>query len=704
MKSAIVDSRDGSVALYIDGQKVPPVLLGLSDIPGAATNTAYAQKTIRQFAEAGVTLLCADSDLRLGWHKVSPFECEPIREEIAAAQLANPDVGIILRLHMNPPYFWLRDNPDECVLYADKDGVGHAGLDDGEHYRTIYADHQKHMRVSLASEKWLREAGEHLRTFCENIWNTREGEALVGIQVACGVNGEWHGWGADCSKPMERRFRRYLYETYGTKEALREAWGDPTVTFESARFNPSPEQNADEGIFRHPTRSRAITDAQRALQTAVPEAILHFCRIIKESFGRPILTGAFYGYYMGTGGDLLTPIEGHLRTDLIYKNRDLIDFLCAPAPYRRNRQFAHAPMQRGLLEANRVRDMLWLTEMDEHPVGTELYIGGDPERIGETIAKLRRDVMLPILAGQGLWYYDHRVVFRHGECKNPYCSSLFRKFGWWDNPKLLREIKMMQELARKSLEKPYRPEADVLFVYAPESEYAVAHYVKKEEKECMMHDAVSRAGVAYDVIYDRELDACELDRYRCVFFPNAYALTPDAREKMRKLTEGKTRVWFYAAGYSDGRTLSTENISATVGLHIERTDECDFAYTAADGEHVEDADIAPYFYVSDTDAEVLARFPSGRVAAAKKGDDVYFALPLLDRANAKKILAAAGAHSYCTSGESVLAGGGMVMLCTPLGGERTLLLRSGKEISLTLPPMTTAIFDAESGERLDISE
>lgn len=701
MKSSIVDSRDGSVALYIDGQKTPPVLLGLSDIPGSSTNTAYAQKTIRQFADAGVNLICADSDLHLGWFKQSPFEWEPIQEEIAAAILANPNVGVILRLHVNPPYFWMRDNPEECVLYADKEGVGHEGIDDGESYRTIRMDANKHLRVSLASEKWLQEAGERLRILCENIWDTEEGRALVGIQVACGKNGEWHQWGADCSRPMERRFRRLLREEYGTVEALREAWGDPSVTFENARFNPSPEQDADEGNFRHPVKSRAIMDAQKAVQIAVPEAILHFCRIIKESFGRPILTGAFYGYYMGTGGDLLSPIEGHLYPDLIYQNRHLVDFLCAPAPYRRNRQFTHAPMQRGLLESNRLRNVLWLTEMDVHPVGTDDFIGGDLNRMDETIAKLRRDVMLPILAGQGVWYYDHRVVFRQRVCKNPYCSSLFRKFGWWDNPRLLAEIDMMQKLTRRALEKPYKSEADVLFVYVPDTEYSVAHYVQKEEKECMIHDAVSHAGVCYDVIYDNELAVCELDRYKCVFFPNAYALSPEKREKLRALTEGKTRVWFYADGFSDGRTLSDESISATVGLHVVRTDKTDCAYSSEDGERIEDADVSPNFAIDDEKAEVLARFDSGRVAAARKGDDVYFALPMLDIANAKKILKASGAHIYTGSGETVLGGGGMLMLCSPTGGARTLTLRSGKEISVVLPPMTTAIFDSESGERLD---
>ena len=50
-------------------------------------------------------------------------------------------------------------------------------------------------RVSLASERWLRETGDVVARFCRDFAATPEGNALVGIQVASGVYGEWHYWG-----------------------------------------------------------------------------------------------------------------------------------------------------------------------------------------------------------------------------------------------------------------------------------------------------------------------------------------------------------------------------------------------------------------------------------------------------------------------------------------------------------------------------
>ena len=84
MKSSQVNSKSGSPALYVDDERRVPILFGLSDFPGAATNTAYAQKNIANFAAQGIHLITADVELWNGWHKSTPFEWEAIRAEIDA--------------------------------------------------------------------------------------------------------------------------------------------------------------------------------------------------------------------------------------------------------------------------------------------------------------------------------------------------------------------------------------------------------------------------------------------------------------------------------------------------------------------------------------------------------------------------------------------------------------------------------------------
>ena len=107
------------------------------------------------------------------------------------------------------------------------------------------------------------------------------------------------------------------------------------------------------------------------------------------------------------------------------------------------------------------------------------------------------------------------------------------------------------------------------------------------------------------------------------------------------------------------------------------------------------------FAVADTQAETLAVYAhSGAAAAARKGNTWYFGVPRMDPECAAKIASAAGAHVYCSAGDPILAGNGLVAINCYEGGERTLTLRNGMKVSCVLPPRTTAVFDAETGERL----
>ena len=88
MKSAEIKNADGSVGLYIDGEKTAPIFYALSDIPGSAANTYYAYKNIKAFGEAGINLVSIDAEIRDGWYKSSDYEWEAIAEEIASALAA----------------------------------------------------------------------------------------------------------------------------------------------------------------------------------------------------------------------------------------------------------------------------------------------------------------------------------------------------------------------------------------------------------------------------------------------------------------------------------------------------------------------------------------------------------------------------------------------------------------------------------------
>lgn len=688
-----ITTERNAPTLMIDGKAEPPVMYCLSDIPGSDSNTAQAQKNIKNFAKAGIRLVSADTGIHLGWHKVSPFDAEAMREEIAAVADANPDAKVLLRLHVNPPYWWLRDHPEECVIYRTSEGDV-PGIDDGEQDRLIRNDHMHHIRVSLASEVWLREASEKLELFLKSLEGTREGEVLMAVQIACGVYGEWHQWGCDVSAPMKARFVRYLRETYGTVENLRAAWHNPGVTFETAEFRPEPSRPGDDGIFRDPEKSQDTTDSQRTNQLAVAEAILHFCRVVKR-VAPQYLAGCFYAYYYGTGGNNAT-VGGHLRPDLMFAD-PAVDFLCGPFCYMDNRKSDGVPMQRALQESQRLRGMLWLTEMDQHPVGTDMYIGGDLTKFDETISVMRRNTFQNLLAGEGFWYYDHRLIprFLPADSKNPAAGSVYRKIGWWERPEYMAEIAKIQRLAEKITAKPYVPAADVLLVQDTDSFY---YRARVNDAEYSMHSALARNGVAYDSIYLGELPVADLSRYRIVIFQNCLKMSPADREEARRLTEGSLRIFLNGCGYCDGKTLSEANISAAVGMAMRRTE----ANTLCVGSETFERkpDYAPAFAVMADDAEVLARWDNGDAAAAILGNDVYFPFPYVPKALMRTLIDRAGAHVWCDSGEPVLAGAGYAAVNCQHAGERTLTLPNGKQVKIVTDGFATPLFDIETGEKV----
>ena len=698
MKSKI-QIENGSPKLYINGKKTAPVLYGLSDIPASNSNTAQAQRNIKNFAQAGINLVTADTSLTLGWHKHDPFECEPMFAEIAGIVEAEPDAGVLLRLHLNPPYWWLRDHPEEQIIYRTPNG-DIPGIDNGECPRLIRNDLEGHIRVSLASKLWLKEAGEKLRIFCEELKKNPEYENVIGIQVACGVYGEWHQWGCDCSKPMKERFHEYLREQYASDEDLQRAWNDPTVTRDNAPFNPESPRQADDGRFYDPRASRNVIDSKHCIQLVPAEDINYFSNIVKDELP-DILVGAFYGYYFGIGADVT--ILGHLYIDKMFGSGSSIDFLCGPFPYNESRCLRDGiPMQRCVLEALRRNGILWLTEMDDRTIGiTDDTSGGDPEFFDETVARLRRYFLQPVLGGMGLWFYDHRIAPINSSSQNSRTGSIWLKKGWWDTPELMDEIAKLKQLADEVSDKPYEAVADVLVVYDTEVFFTYAS-CPNDINEYKLQEAVSRTGAAYDNGLLSQLSRMDIQRYRVIIFANTYYVTPQMRDEILRLTAGKTLIWLYAPGYCDGETLSVDNISALTGFSICKAPRYS-SYTVVDelgGETVvcENAIHDPAFVIDDADAQTFGNCNEG-IAVAKKKNAWMFCFPTVTSKMLKTIFRTAGVHMYTDSGDPIIAGAGLIAMNSFEGGKRELSLRSGEKISVKLLPHTTAVFDAENGKR-----
>ena len=165
-------------------------------------------------------------------------------------------------------------------------------------------------------------------------------------------------------------------------------------------------------------------------------------------------------------------------------------------------------------------------------------------------------------------------------------------------------------------------------------------------------------------------------------------------------------MWLEAPGYSDDETLSLSHTEALLDMKLKKH----AAVKGYDTEgilgsgHVDDEIINSDWRISieeTEDIEVIARYETGKAAAARKGNTWFFASPMLTPEIALPIVEAAGAHRYCeASGISVLADNRMVLLYTNNDGEKTVRLKNGKTVTKYLKAFTSLVLDAETGEIL----
>lgn len=579
--SASVKPASNKPTLHINGKPVYACLYALTDCPGGRLpQDENAARSIRQFVDAGFRLFQVDLFLQEVWPSPgSKLDLEPARKLIRGitALCPNGEAAVFLRWHVNPPAWWLEQNPGELCRWANdpnNETIVHT-----QHTRIIHDDLRRVPRVSLASEKWLRMANEKTRELLTGLARTREGNSLAGVHVACGVYGEWHYWAFPQNEPdvgpaMTRRF------------------GKPV---------PGLEERQQEGNL-------AAEEYYRFQHQVVAGCITSLCETVKKSWPRPIVTGTFYGYFFSMFNRQAA--GGHLELHRILESPH-VDYLSAPQAYGTLfRDLGGSGATRALVETIRLHGKLFLDEMDQAPSWqwrNNVDLAFALTDLDRDIAILRRNVLESYTRGAGLWFYDFGPA---------------NHTGWWQDTRLMAEIRQLKALLeRYHAASPYQPAGDVLYVFDTEVFYTTGNQDKVTDPLAVNQTIgqAYRSGAAIETIHVRDLDRVDLSRFKVVVLANLW------RRNARPIAHPKV--------LSQG------------------TSPADFQPVTA--------------------------------------------------ADLRKACEAAGAHLYTDrEGDVVHAGGGLVLIHTKDGGPRRLKFRSGRQVEVTLPPKSSWIFDAATGERL----
>ncbi|MDW8073749.1 MAG: beta-galactosidase [Nitrososphaerota archaeon] len=626
----------------------------------------------------------------LGWIGPDSYDYTSFDKEVETFVNADKDCYLFPRLAVSPPSWWYDLHPEEMNVYDDGEREG----------------------VSLASNVWREEAGRALKNLIKHALEGPYAEHFIGFHVTGGVN-EWFYWTRklpDFSRPTLHAFREWLRGKYRNDVGLlRERWGRKNVEFDTVTIPGKEERlSRDLGLFRDPGRNAAVADFYQFLSETTADALLYFCRVVKETT-RDHLAGAFYGYLLNQTGFPYYPQHwGHNALMKVLKSPD-IDFLCSPYQYH-DRGPGGVDGLQAPVDMVKLYGKLWLTECDHFPYMWRHRLA---KTLKETLEIHKRDFAHNLVRGVGLWWMD-----------------LWPEAGWYDNPEILKLISKLKRIGEASLKlnRPNKGDGVAVIIDA-ETPFHLklgTELLKPLVFDQLIHE-LYRIGTRIDIYLHDALADPKMPEYKLYIFLDTFYLTKEERRVIRERVQrsGKTVVWMLCPGFLSEDGFLNEAMEELTGMKIGVYEVKAFFeglmptfITVTDFEHPITQNlpvttfgtatgIGPLFYTLDPSVRVLGRllvhqhwntgeeWPGFCVKEMADWRSIYFAAPKVPVSILRNIAKYAGVHIYSEDNDVVYANQYFLSIHSRKPGTKTIRL-----------PRTTHVYDLISEKYVarDVSE
>lgn len=488
---------------------------------GWSLHNSRLHRQVAMFRDAGMHVYGIGVHVPGVWREDGTIDFDDATGKIRSVLAIDPDARFQFCFDASAqPEWWLRRHPDELVGYQN------GTIDFAQRTQT-----KNVAAASFASRVWRREMSDFLVRLTSFLESTPYASRILSYRPDFGIHHEWHYYGMcggllpDSGRAMESAFRDWLRKAYdGDCEALRRAWGDSSVTFETAALPPPAARlRHSAGAFRDAVRDRPTLDYLRCHAEQVKECQFAFNRAVKEACGGRALVGNYCGYFFG----MPFPAEGfHLANNELLDS-PWVDFQCSPYVYGpESRAPGNVQYARCLLEGLRRRGKLALLEADNVPSGFPLHPHGNYTKdVDEDIALLARDFVQTLCWGCGYWYFDFGI-------------------GWYDRPEFgefFRKIYPIREEVSDC-----RSVSEVLVVGDYDSVAYVSVPGRENEHQRRTTDlvnALGRVGVPFDSAEVADVAGGGLKDYKVYLFCNLVNMTPEKRKLLDSLrSKGRTVV------------------------------------------------------------------------------------------------------------------------------------------------------------------
>ena len=670
---AQVKTRHGTPTLVINGK------------PHSGMTWATYKPTsdvFRDFTQAGVTLFTfaatpTESGYNLSrttWTAPGEYDYSQLDERAMMLLKENPNAYFFPRLYLHAPKWWSEQHPDDIVL-----------MDPGDGRFTPFIHSGGKPAPSWASEVWRRDTIEGLRRLIAHVEASPYADRVIGYHLASGTTEEWMMWGGneqqwvDFSPANTARFRAWLRQRYGTDEALRAAWQDPSASLAAAAVpTKAQRQRTELGALRDPAKEQAVIDFYTYNSDLVADTICTFARAVKEITRRKKVVGAFYGYLLQLCGEQRQQNAGHLALEKVLESPD-VDFLTSPTSYAFRQLGGEGTSHfMSLYGSVKLHGKLWF---DENDTRTSMSPGapgtwGKPKDIAGDILQQEKELANVIVNGSAQWWFDvSHIVFT--------------------NAALMARIGRLTQSAAEA-QKFDRGPADEVAMVVDERSLCYLRVADRLGSSLLVRQVPALARMGAPVGHYLVTDLPKLRDRKVFFIMTSFAPTARDRAAIDALKrDGHVLVFLYAPGlYRDGR-LDEAGMEALTGIRLRMSrGEGELTVKLAGGQRLTEGldgqsygeayRGSPVCYADDAAATVLGTLPDGKaglvVKAGKDWTAVYSSAPMLPARLLRNLAKSGGVHTYIDTEDVVWTSKELLAVCVKDAGKRTVRLPAKADV------------------------
>ena len=313
---------------------------------------------------------------------------------------------------------------------------------------------------------------------------------------------------------------------------------------ESVPAQPSLAKAAFENLVYDPAAEAAKIAYWQFHNSLPADALLEFAAAARKAVPKTKEIGAFFGYYLVS--DSKHTSFGHLDYERVYASPD-IDFFIAPGNY------SDRPIGGGsgsqLVHGTALRHgKRFLHEIDFGPHDQKRWGKGQWKTLGDDLAGNTREAAFAMANNANYWWFDMWG-------------------GFYRNPEVRERIAALKKVQDRLAPAP--SVAEILLVCDPQSMYYVNEKCPLERAFGQhLRNQLSKIGAPHDVYSFNDLPFLDLNRYKLVCLNSTLLITPERAKFLREklCAGGRTVLWCYAPGVTDGQTLDVARVKAWAGV------------------------------------------------------------------------------------------------------------------------------------------